>query len=95
MSIAAPAETLKAVLLPWRRAMADFKDAAHIRHALTNLCAPDVTLHMCHPFGDLNGADKIYDMIYQPLITALPDLERRDLILLAGTTPEGLSLIHI
>ena len=89
MSIAAPAETLKAVLLPWRRAMADFEDAAHIRRALSNLCAPDITLHMCHPFGDLNGAEKIYDTIYQPLITALPDLERRDLILLAGTTLEG------
>ncbi|MGB1791843.1 MAG: hypothetical protein ACPHFX_06215, partial [Paracoccaceae bacterium] len=66
MSIVAPAETLKAVLLPWRRAMADFEDAAHIRRALSNLCAPDITLHMCHPFGDLYGAEKIYDTIYQP-----------------------------
>ena len=70
MSIAAPSETLKAVLLPWRRAMANFEDVAHIRHALSNLCAPDITLHMCHPFGDLYGAEKIYGTIYQPLITA-------------------------
>ena len=49
----------------------------------------DVELMMCHPFGNLENSDNIYEKIYDPLNAALPDLERRDLIVLAGCTPEG------
>ena len=41
MSMAAPSEKLKAVLMPWRRAMADFKDAAHTV-SYTHLTLPTI-----------------------------------------------------
>ncbi len=48
----------------------------------------DATIRMCHPFGDLAGQD-VFDRLYAPLIEAMPDLERRDMIALQGETPEG------
>lgn len=44
---------------------------------------------MCHPFGELTGLVGLFEKCLVPLKEALPDLERRDMILLAGTTPEG------
>jgi len=49
--------------------------------------APDAVIHMCHPFGDLRG-DQIWDTIYTPLVSAMPDLERRDMIVVTGYTIE-------
>jgi predicted ester cyclase len=49
----------------------------------------DAVVHMCHPFGDLTGPEALFQTCYAPLLRALPDLERRDLIVMAGTTPEG------
>ncbi|WP_136441499.1 ester cyclase [Pacificoceanicola onchidii] len=79
---------LKSALLPLRTATATFEEAT-VRKALGAIMAPDATLHLCHPFGDLTGPDAFYDTCYAPLLTALPDLERRDMIVMAGTTPEG------
>ena len=44
---------------------------------------------MCHPFGDLTGPDALYDTCYAPLLTSLPDLERRDWIVMAGPDEHG------
>ena len=46
------------------------------------------TIHLCHPFGTGAGAAHVWGALNQ-LATALPDLERRDMIVMAGTTPEG------
>jgi len=79
---------LKALLASYRTATADF-DTSTVRAALSQLCAPEATMHLCHPFGTLEGADAYLDACLSPLHTAIPDLERRDMILLAGTTAEG------
>ena len=79
---------LKSALAPLRAAMADFAEAP-VRAALEAVLAPDARLHLCHPFGDLTGPGALYDAAYAPLLSAMPDLERRDMILVAGTTPEG------
>ena len=42
---------------------------------------------MCAPFGERTRDLHLND--YAALIVAFPDLERRDMILVAGTTPEG------
>ena len=39
--------------------------------------------------GEFDGSESFFDKVYKPLLNALPDLERRDMILLAGTTTEG------
>lgn len=57
--------------------------------ALTAASAPDALFRFCHPFGDLVGAEVAYDPTWGALQAAMPDLERRDMIVLEGTTPEG------
>lgn len=82
------AALLKATIAPLRQALAT-ADAASLRGALAAAFSPDAKLHLCHPFGDLTGPDALHDRAFAPLLTAMPDLERRDMIVLAGTTPEG------
>lgn len=48
------------------------------------LFALDCRIHMTHPFEDLNGPDELYTKVFSPLIRAIPDLERRDYIVMAG-----------
>ena len=81
-------EQLKRVLINWQQSMSDF-DQVNVRKVMRSTAKSDVELMMCHPFGNLENSDNIYEKIYDPLNAALPDLERRDLIVLAGCTPEG------
>jgi predicted ester cyclase len=81
-------ELLKSILLPWRKAMGDF-DELSVKQALERAFNEAVIVRMCHPFGAISSPNQLYDIVYKPLFHAMPDLERRDLILLAGTTPEG------
>ncbi len=78
----------KVLIAPLRAAMYDFEEAS-VRKALAEVCAPDVLFRLCHPFGDTTGTDAFYDKAYAPLLRAIPDLERRDTIVMAGPTPEG------
>lgn len=82
------ASELKSLIAPLRRAL-ETATTQGVRAALGAVIAPDAVVHMCHPFGDLTGADGLFDGCYKPLLDAMPDLERRDMIVLAGTTPEG------
>jgi predicted ester cyclase len=68
--------------------MHNFEEAA-VRRELDLLCAPGAQFRLCHPFGDHTGPDAFYGAMLAPLLAAMPDLERRDMILLAGTTPAG------
>jgi predicted ester cyclase len=82
------AEHLKSAIEPLRKALAT-ADAASLRRTLASAFAPDAKLHLCHPFGDLTGPDALHYSAFAPLMAAMPDLERRDMIVMAGTTPEG------
>jgi predicted ester cyclase len=73
----------KTLLAPLRGAMADFSETG-VRKALGNLVAADAAMQMCHPFGDLAGPEAFYDVVLKPLFEAMPDLERRDWIVMAG-----------
>ena len=64
-------------------------EPASVRTALTDLFAPNATLKVGHPFGILSGPDDFYMTCLAPLFKAFPDLERRNMIVMAGTTPEG------
>jgi len=78
----------KAALTPLRAAMADF-DADTVRAELAELLTPDAVVHMPVPLGDFQGPDAFYDACYAPLFDAMPDLERRDWIVMAGETDHG------
>jgi predicted ester cyclase len=76
-------DAIKAVVSPMRRAMVDF-DRNDVRAALGGAFAPEAVVHLCHPFGDLTGPEHLYDVAYDPLFGAIPDLERRDYIVISG-----------
>lgn len=59
-------------------------DPAQLKDQLTSFFAPDCEIHLAFPFEDLNGPLEIYERVYQPLLTAIPDLERRDFIVAEG-----------
>ncbi len=82
------AAALKLRMVSYRKALAGFEPSG-ARSEVTALFDPAAALHLCHPFGDLQGPDAFLERCLLPLHAALPDLERRDMIMLAGTTPEG------
>ncbi|PTX55532.1 putative ester cyclase [Litoreibacter ponti] len=69
-------------------ALYDFEEAP-VRAALDAAFAPDAVIHLCHPFGDLTGPALLYDHAFEPLFGAIPDLERRDWIVIEGETAQG------
>lgn len=78
----------KVAIATLRAAMVDF-NAPEVRAALTNILSKDAVIHMPFPFGDRKGADDFYDTCYAPLLHAMPDLERRDWIVVGGETDHG------
>ncbi len=86
------ATELKALLSDYQNATIDFA-STRVRTALDALFAQNPAIKMCHPFGELQSAEAFADTCVMPLAEAFPDLERRDMIVLAGTTPEGMDWI--
>jgi len=79
---------LKSLLTAYRSAAENFERNA-VQAALSELFTSDATLKLGHPFGVQKGHEAYFENCLASLHAAMPDLERRDLILLAGTTPEG------
>ena len=60
-----------------------------IKNSLVKYFSENSVFHFCYPFGTFNGLDKLLTNCINPLLDSIPDLERRDMIVMAGTTPEG------
>lgn len=67
----------------FRRALYDV-DPTALRGQLRAIFARDCLVQLAHPFETLAGVDGLYDEAYAPLLAAVPDLERRDFIVMAG-----------
>ncbi|KIC50926.1 ester cyclase [Tateyamaria sp. ANG-S1] len=78
----------KALIAPLRAALYDYDEAA-VRAVLRDVCAPDVVFRLAFPFESIAGVDAFVDAGFALLVAAIPDLERRDYIVMAGPTPEG------
>lgn len=78
---------LKARVATFRQAASTF-ERGPVGIALVDLIVPEARLRLCHPLGDRIGSEGLLDALTS-LAAAMPDLERRDMILLAGTTPGG------
>lgn len=78
---------LKALFLDFRNA-AESYDIDPVTTALKALITTEAKIKLCHPLGEREGATGLLEAL-SSLHTAMPDLERRDMILLAGTTAEG------
>lgn len=77
----------KALVAPLRAAMYDFSEVG-VRGAIAAAFADDAVIHLAHPLGDTSGG-AFYDHAYADLFAAVPDLERRDHIVMAGPTERG------
>lgn len=52
--------------------------------AIERMLHPDVRWHVAHPVNDLVGSEQIVESFLQPLLQALPDLERKPFIQITG-----------
>ena len=59
-------------------------DPSQLKNQLRDIFAPDCQVQLAFPFEDLEGPDGLFEEAYMPLLTAVPDLERRDFIVMAG-----------
>ena len=78
----------KNLFAPLQHAMRDFADAP-VRAALDGLFDAEAKVRLCHPLGEMTGPQALYGHAYGPLLRAIPDLERRDWIVMAGTDQDG------
>ncbi len=78
----------KELIRPFRQALYDYEPNG-VRAALSRAFHTDAKVHLAYPFEDLDGAEGLYAEAFQPLCTAIPDLERRDTIVIAGGSERG------
>lgn len=78
----------KALVSKLRATLYDI-DQATLHNQLREVFAPDATIYLAYPFETLGGVDDLYETVYIPLLAALPDLERRDFIFMAGPDDKG------
>lgn len=55
-----------------------------LKQQLYKTFAPDCQIHLAFPFEDLDGPNELFETVYRPLLAAIPDVERRDFIRMAG-----------
>ncbi len=60
-------------------------ESGDVAAAAAELYAPDAICRAFHPVDELRGRAAIVERLWQPLRTAMPDAERRELILAAGS----------
>lgn len=73
----------KALIAPLRAALME-GGAEAIQQAILDAFAPDARIRLGYPFQDVAGPEDLWTRVYAPLLTAMPDLERRDFIVMAG-----------
>ncbi|MEH6590551.1 MAG: ester cyclase [Halioglobus sp.] len=78
----------KLALKPFREALYNY-DSDNVRTVLSQLFQRDAKIQLAHPFEDLQGPDALYNEAFAPLQKAIPDLERRDHIVIAGPAGHG------
>ena len=59
-----------------------------LQRVFAEVLAADCEIHFTHPFEDLIGPQAHYETIYAPLLAAIPALERREYINMAGVVSD-------
>jgi predicted ester cyclase len=70
------------------KALYNFEPNA-VKQNLVELFASDSKVQLCFPFENLNDAQGLFEEALMPLFQSIPDLERRDHIIISGTTDRG------
>ncbi len=73
----------KQLISVFRAALYDCDETA-LKSQLREVFAPDCEIHLAFPFEDSVGPNGLFEQGYEPLLAAIPDLERRDFIVMAG-----------
>ena len=76
-------EANRDLLKPFREALYH-GDFSSLMSVVTNLFAPDAKIRLAQPIEDVDGPKGLLKDVYRPLFDAIPDLERRDTIVIAG-----------
>jgi predicted ester cyclase len=80
-------DKIKRLFKPIRQSQYDF-DEPKVKAQLLKLFSDNTVCHLSHPFGDVIGAENFYAKCLAPLFHSMPDLERRDQIVISGVTDQ-------
>lgn len=64
-------------------------DPIEVQADLIDLFAEQANIQLCYPFESFTNASDFFDQALKPLNQAIPDLERRDTIIMSGETERG------
>ncbi|GGD58375.1 ester cyclase [Lacimicrobium alkaliphilum] len=78
----------KSLMAPYTEAMYNFSLDTLVRIS-QDLFHPAASINFCVPFDSMTGASTLLENVYEPLSKAVPDLERRDTIAVAGEDGQG------
>lgn len=78
----------KQLIVKLRAALYDCENK-QLKQTLHDVFAADSKIHLSFPFEDLDGPSELYEKAYEPLLAALPDLERRDFIVIGSSAETG------
>lgn len=79
---------LKSRLKPYQDALYH-SNLSLAKQRLSELSLPDTQVHLSHPFNTLDCIQSFFEQSLDPLFLAIPDLERRDTIVMAGESLGG------
>ena len=75
----------KELIAKLREALYNY-DEKNVRHCLQKVFHPQAKIHLAYPFETLESPIEFFEKALQPLQAAIPDLERRDYIVMVGTS---------
>lgn len=79
---------LKNLLSQFTSHLYDYEQAS-LEQVSQRLFHPDVTCHVFNPFGHIDNIRSYLQEVIAPLYTAIPQAERRELIVMAGAAAQG------
>lgn len=82
----------KALISRYSRGLYDI-DPASLEGHLEHFFAPHAEIHLATPFEDVAGPKELHERVYRPLLKAMPDLERRNMLMVAGPSDGGSSMV--
>ena len=78
----------KNVIKPLSQALYDFDDKA-VFQAINKVFSPKAKIQLSYPLETLTGPNSLYEDVYVPLHFSIPDIERRETIVIAGISADG------
>ena len=74
----------KNLILKLSQALYDLNQS-QLKAQLNSLFSSDAKIQLAYPLKDIAGPESLFEVVFLPLLKAIPDLERRDYIVMAGS----------